>query len=1623
MLSDKGDSSELREPLLPAEEARAAPEPVPATPPVTDPPGPQSSVDQSEDSEQEPEAPAPAPKKEKAASKDPPKSCFAELKDFLAARYDRMIFTDMNKFFREDCKKVVDSLPPLRADMQVPHHIKTFEEKWREIAAESLDKPLREDKALLDELAQNVHRPVQLMQIIRRSIKTDFLWSVFFSVLSQIANILLPYIMKEYLKDIRSFKNVSVFESVGWCFVAAAMTFLRNIWAQLSARWNSPARIRTLEMLRDNIYVHLADSNVDFLSAATTSFLSKLLLYETDPIENFVAAMINLFAAPVPIVFAATMIYLEFETNVTLALIILALFLVLTVLIIVLHRTTIHLKKKFRTLGSRCTGEVDELTSEARYIRANNLQKHILRQIWRFRSSQVKLLRTINSYAALFNFLFSTPVIVLSLLLLAVQNSDKEGSFDAVTVFSIISAVGSLLTILNSLSDALSKFQDFKPAYELFNLFFNQVARSPKLATFEKQVVGPPQEGLPSVKQAYKVQYPSTMEKQEALQSLQAMLSQDPQDFQIRFSKCGFVDRRKKVRDFLDVIHNEDFMGETTVFENHNNKPVPSLREVDVLIRKGKKICVMGEEASGHQIFLDSLSNEHELLSGLLVSVGQVAHFDAKRFSLLEVSILENIILDRELVRKRLEKICTALELPLDRFVGGERGTLKDNPNITEMLKLKILLARALYSKFELFVFSNFFDSLALDEKVDMFDKTVRGHLGLATVVFHSNDKALADRADWVLVFEAGGIAEQGPPRELASKRASLYLGLALAQKAVQGNLKVMKSRLELRRHKRRPPLFDIQEPQRQAVLAVHKKQLASRFLTIAFTLLLFKRLAKRKKVAREIQKQDKSRDVLLVQSMWETVMKFLKTHTRCTPFLFVLFSLISGLLVLAFDSWLGFWSSTRRKNSPTTNRRYFWILIFLSIGSGAYNLLRDVLYSWMMSSVSNSLFFGSVKRISRADIGWFERMTVPLVIYSITNYQIIMDDDFSAKVILISNNLVMICFAFLIANICFPGFFIAVSGLIIYYMFYCVRCVFRTLEISLPRNFAGRIEWFNCYTTCLKHAASMRYINLPRYLLKGFEKAVWKVEAHRPIQNNTSGRYLGFRAAVMSTFLIFAVYMCPVFIYHTRIYDYSSRLWILSIALLWAGRLSNYISSFTSNIVSLLINVEGGERLWQLQTEDLDPVELQASQGNQARTFLLEEDQKVSTRLTFSPEAPPISARFIEVLEMKSVSLRNGKHVLLSDICIEVDREDKVALMQQKGQSVNILFDLLLGFTQIPKEQRDCAPEWTFKFFEKNIDSIDHKSLRNEIVYLTADPPLFSGTWRDNVDPNRLFREADIIAVLCALDFDKEYEDAKALQATGINQGATMVGPKRVYTMRQQIFRQQTKQGRKSKTLPTAAIQEDDDEDDLFLDSKSFEKCKKFIFAVKICLLVNQWKKFAVKTSDKKREDQLLEQDLEEMGGDELRLTDSSHLLLKKNHKASIINFLPTSDPKSRAKIEKLLGTEIDRQSSSTFLKRIVALARALLIQPHLVIAEENSFVTSLDQGKVARILDTTFAVLHASTILCKITSFTLVHRFTKCAIFDETRIKRYGFAEDIMRDLNDAAGFGRASTSKQST
>ena len=136
--------------------------------------------------------------------------------------------------------------------------------------------------------------------------------------------------------------------------------------------------------------------------------------------------------------------------------------------------------------------------------------------------------------------------------------------------------------------------------------------------------------------------------------------------------------------------------------------------------------------------------------------------------------------------------------------------------------------------------------------------------------------------------------------------------------------------------------------------------------------------------------------------------------------------------------------------------------------------------------------------------------------------------------------------------------------------------------------------------------------------------------------------------------------------------------------------------------------------------------------------------------------ELTPELIRTQKVCLLKNVSLSLGKRLLINNISLELPKGKIIGLLGESGSGKHILVDLLLKIytPDLPPEAKKSAsfsdigailPPPLLEIFGLGWESTCNKSFRKNVVFLKSEPTLFSGTLRDNIDPDKEFSDDEI--------------------------------------------------------------------------------------------------------------------------------------------------------------------------------------------------------------------------------------------------------------------------------------
>nr|WP_321409255.1 ATP-binding cassette domain-containing protein [uncultured Carboxylicivirga sp.] len=199
------------------------------------------------------------------------------------------------------------------------------------------------------------------------------------------------------------------------------------------------------------------------------------------------------------------------------------------------------------------------------------------------------------------------------------------------------------------------------------------------------------------------------------------------------------------------------------------------LKDLNLNIEAGEKICLTGFNGSGKSMLIKHLGGMYDSYSGNIQFNGvslknwkknelktQIASCLSKE-EIFAGTILENITLGRSNV-SRLDVEKVAAIMGFNSFVdsleyGYDTMLIAEGKNLPKSVRLKIILARSIVVESRLILLGDLFNQLNESDK----DQFVNYLLSLtATVIVTSNNPSIADRFERVLVLNRGQLIADG---------------------------------------------------------------------------------------------------------------------------------------------------------------------------------------------------------------------------------------------------------------------------------------------------------------------------------------------------------------------------------------------------------------------------------------------------------------------------------------------------------------------------------------------------------------------------------------------------------------------------------------------------------------------------------------------------------------------------------------------------------------------------------------------------------------------------------------------------------------------------------------------
>jgi ABC-type multidrug transport system fused ATPase/permease subunit len=206
------------------------------------------------------------------------------------------------------------------------------------------------------------------------------------------------------------------------------------------------------------------------------------------------------------------------------------------------------------------------------------------------------------------------------------------------------------------------------------------------------------------------------------------------------------------------------------------NRSLNTLKNINIDIKAGELVAVIGAVGSGKSSFLSALLGEMHLQNGEVTACGSIAYCDQKPW-VLNATVEDNILFGEELDMQKFDNSVHAacLEDDITVLPGGIKTEIGEKGiNLSGGQKARVALARAVYKDADVYLLDDPLSAVDAHVGQHMFQDCIRGVLGGKTRVLVTHHVHFLNDVDKIIVLEDGCVKAQGSMTELMQQGLDL---------------------------------------------------------------------------------------------------------------------------------------------------------------------------------------------------------------------------------------------------------------------------------------------------------------------------------------------------------------------------------------------------------------------------------------------------------------------------------------------------------------------------------------------------------------------------------------------------------------------------------------------------------------------------------------------------------------------------------------------------------------------------------------------------------------------------------------------------------------------------------
>ncbi|XP_067143181.1 ATP-binding cassette sub-family C member 12-like isoform X1 [Centruroides vittatus] len=743
--------------------------------------------------------------------------------------------------------------------------------------------------------------------------------------------------------------------------------------------------------------------------------------------------------------------------------------------------------------------------------------------------------------------------------------------------------------------------------------------------------------------------------------------------------------------------------------------PTHVLRNISLIIPKGKLIGICGSVGSGKSSLLLSLLGQMKLIHGQVAVRGSCAYVPQQSW-ILQTSLRENILFGHPFNSKRYYEAiyCCGLTEDVAHLPCGDQTEIGDHgANLSGGQKQRICLARALYADKEVYILDDPLSAVDYLVGRHVFQHCLKGALRGKSILFVTHQVQYLEECDSIILMRNGEISERGTHEELLTSNSEYSVLIQMLSKNKEKLLEENeKSKVELD-----SPIVDLKNSPLLNNKSFNKcENITSSMSDVADSDAPDGHIS---------EKEPKNMSISL--DTYKCYMKAAGGYIVCS--LVLIWFLFYAALAAFSNWWLGHWLKQGNGNSSDNQpdiievekdnislnpQLSFYQLVY---GLSAVMLLvigviLGFLFSKTSLRASSSLHDLALIRIAQSPMHFFDTISVGKILNIFTRDLDEVDTQLPTLIETFLQHLMFIIFSLVVIALVFPWFLIPLLVIAIGFIF--LQRIFRAImrELKHQENIS-RSPIYSHITATIEGIISIQAFKKQDEFTERFIQLV---------DANASPLYLFYSS--MRWFAIRMNFLCVLIILIVCLFGLFLKEEIAAAFIALAISLTIQMCSFYQYITRLGCDIEA-----------------RFTSVKRIQSYI--EQLELESPAIVDNSRPPVDWPTRGRISFRDVTMRYrpGLPLALKGVTFDIDSQDKIAIVGRTGAGKSSIGVALFRLVEVTSG--------TIFIDGLDISQFGLEDLRPRISIIPQDPILFRGTVRYNLDPINQHMDMELWDVL----------------------------------------------------------------------------------------------------------------------------------------------------------------------------------------------------------------------------------------------------------------------------------